>query len=152
MKRSNSYGRMSLSTKNIGLLTILIPQTIMVVHQSHLFLHTICTSYGRGVRSFAIPNRLLFCSFITSARSILLIGTELTPPFNFTPHDCYIWQIYQGVALSLILIAVDTILILRGESNKAIYSLAFLFLLQISLCALSWQCRCAMGSVVLFSY
>lgn len=45
--------------------------------------------------------------------SILLIGTELTPPLHFTSHDCYIWQIYQGVAISLILIAVDTILILR---------------------------------------
>jgi len=45
--------------------------------------------------------------------SILLIGTELTPPLHFTSHDCYIWQIYQGVAISLILLAVDTILILR---------------------------------------
>jgi len=45
--------------------------------------------------------------------SNLLIGTELTPIFHFTPHDCYIWIVYQTVALSLILTAVDTILILR---------------------------------------
>lgn len=45
--------------------------------------------------------------------SILFIGTELTPSFHFTPHDCYIWQVYQGVAASLILMAIDTILILR---------------------------------------
>ncbi|KAF8813837.1 hypothetical protein BYT27DRAFT_7180605 [Phlegmacium glaucopus] len=45
--------------------------------------------------------------------SILLIGTELTPPLHFTPHDCYIWQIYQAIAASLILMAIDTILILR---------------------------------------
>jgi len=45
--------------------------------------------------------------------SILLIGTELTPSFHFTSHDCYIWQIYQGVAVSLILTTVDTILVLR---------------------------------------
>ncbi|PPQ87463.1 hypothetical protein CVT25_008199 [Psilocybe cyanescens] len=45
--------------------------------------------------------------------SILFIGTELTPHFHFTPHDCYIWQIYQGVVASVIVAAVDTILILR---------------------------------------
>jgi hypothetical protein len=26
------------------------------------------------------------------SRSILFIGTELTPHFHFTSHDCYIWQ------------------------------------------------------------
>ncbi|CAA7261727.1 unnamed protein product [Cyclocybe aegerita] len=45
--------------------------------------------------------------------SILFIGTELTPYFHFTPHDCFIWQVYQGVAASTIVTAVDTILILR---------------------------------------
>ncbi|KAF8160763.1 hypothetical protein B0H34DRAFT_351024 [Crassisporium funariophilum] len=45
--------------------------------------------------------------------SILLIGSELTPHFHFTPHDCYIWQIYQGVAASTIITTVETILILR---------------------------------------
>ncbi|KAF9452727.1 hypothetical protein P691DRAFT_803449 [Macrolepiota fuliginosa MF-IS2] len=45
--------------------------------------------------------------------SILCIGTELTPLFHFTPHDCFIWQVYQAVAVTLIIMAVDTILILR---------------------------------------
>ncbi|KAJ3514113.1 hypothetical protein NLJ89_g2564 [Agrocybe chaxingu] len=45
--------------------------------------------------------------------SILFIGTELTPYFHFTHHDCFIWQVYQGVAASTIVTAVDTILILR---------------------------------------
>ncbi|KAH9485097.1 hypothetical protein JR316_0002004 [Psilocybe cubensis] len=45
--------------------------------------------------------------------SILFIGTELSAYFHFTTHDCYIWQIYQGVAASVIVGAVDTILILR---------------------------------------
>jgi len=45
--------------------------------------------------------------------SILLIGSELTPHFHFTPHDCYIWQIYQGAAASTIIATVDTVLILR---------------------------------------
>lgn len=45
--------------------------------------------------------------------SILCVGTELTPRFNFSPHDCFIWQVYQAVAVTLVIIAVDTILILR---------------------------------------
>ena len=105
------------------------------------------------VRSSSLTDSLLAHSLPWEvSRSTLLIGTELTPPLNFTPHDCYIWQIYQAVALSLILIAVDTILILRGESNKAIYHTCILILITTSLCALSWKCCYAMGSVVLFSY
>ncbi|KAF9567978.1 hypothetical protein CPC08DRAFT_757861 [Agrocybe pediades] len=45
--------------------------------------------------------------------SILFIGTEITPQFHFTPHDCYIWQIYQGVAASMVIAIVDTVLVLR---------------------------------------
>ncbi|KAF9482189.1 hypothetical protein BDN70DRAFT_875495 [Pholiota conissans] len=45
--------------------------------------------------------------------SILLIGSELTPHFHFTQHDCFIWQVYQGVAASFIIATIDTILILR---------------------------------------
>ena len=74
------------------------------------------------VRSSFLANFLFTHSLHwVASRSILLIGTELTPPFHFTPHDCYIWQVYQAVALSLILTVVDIILILRGKSNKAIY-------------------------------
>ena len=52
-QRLNSYGRTfssSLSMENIGLITVPIPQTIMVIHQSRLFLHTICSCDGRNVR------------------------------------------------------------------------------------------------------
>ncbi|KAF9010562.1 hypothetical protein BDQ17DRAFT_1234447, partial [Cyathus striatus] len=45
--------------------------------------------------------------------SILLIGSELSPRFHFTRHDCFIWQVYQGVAASTVVLIVDTILILR---------------------------------------
>ncbi|KAJ7729508.1 hypothetical protein DFH07DRAFT_994922 [Mycena maculata] len=46
--------------------------------------------------------------------SILAIGSpELTPQFHFTPHDCFIWQVYQGVAAILLFSAVDYIIILR---------------------------------------
>ncbi|KAJ7072593.1 hypothetical protein C8F01DRAFT_253595 [Mycena amicta] len=46
--------------------------------------------------------------------SILTIGSpELTPRFHFTPHDCFIWQIYQGIATLFIFAAVDYVLILR---------------------------------------
>ncbi|KAJ7782778.1 hypothetical protein B0H16DRAFT_1494348 [Mycena metata] len=46
--------------------------------------------------------------------SILPIGSrELTPAIHFTPHDCFIWQVYQGVATVLIFSAVDYVLILR---------------------------------------
>ncbi|KAJ7039107.1 hypothetical protein C8F04DRAFT_317552 [Mycena alexandri] len=46
--------------------------------------------------------------------SILTIGSpDLTPSFHFTPHDCFIWQVYQGVATVLVFAAVDCVLILR---------------------------------------
>ncbi|KAF8891739.1 hypothetical protein BD779DRAFT_144646 [Infundibulicybe gibba] len=45
--------------------------------------------------------------------SILFVGTELSPQFHFSPHDCFIWQVYQGVASISIVASVDFILILR---------------------------------------
>ncbi|KAJ7129016.1 hypothetical protein C8R43DRAFT_690735 [Mycena crocata] len=46
--------------------------------------------------------------------SICIIGSpEITPQFHFTSHDCFIWQVYQGVATLLIFAAVDYVLILR---------------------------------------
>ena len=104
----------------------------MVIQQSYLFFHTICTCHGRGVRPLTILNRPFFAHSLYwgVSRSVLLIGTELTPPFHFTPYDCYIWQVYQAVALSLILTVVDIILILRGKSNNHLLTLAFLFLLK----------------------
>jgi hypothetical protein len=54
-----------------------------------------------------------FSSF-TSLSSILFVGTELTPQFHFTPHDCYLWQVWQGVSAMTVMTAVDIILIVRG--------------------------------------
>ncbi|KAF7375891.1 hypothetical protein MSAN_00003500 [Mycena sanguinolenta] len=46
--------------------------------------------------------------------STLLLGSpELTPQFHFTPHDCFIWEVYQGVGTVLVFGAVDYVLILR---------------------------------------
>ncbi|KAJ6495695.1 hypothetical protein C8R47DRAFT_369603 [Mycena vitilis] len=46
--------------------------------------------------------------------SVLFIASpELTPPLHFTAHDCFIWQVYQGVATVLVFAAVDYVLILR---------------------------------------
>ncbi|KAJ7188608.1 hypothetical protein C8R46DRAFT_26300 [Mycena filopes] len=46
--------------------------------------------------------------------SIVVLGCpQFTPQFNFTAHDCFIWQIYQGIASVLTLVAVDYVLILR---------------------------------------
>ncbi|KAJ7690720.1 hypothetical protein B0H17DRAFT_586501 [Mycena rosella] len=45
---------------------------------------------------------------------LILIGSPaLTPRFHFTPHACFIWQVYQGVATVLVYSAVDCVLILR---------------------------------------
>jgi hypothetical protein len=48
-----------------------------------------------------------------ASRSILFVGTELTPAFHFTPHDCFLWQVWQGVASLLTAVAVDVVLVLR---------------------------------------
>ncbi|EIN06716.1 hypothetical protein PUNSTDRAFT_145229 [Punctularia strigosozonata HHB-11173 SS5] len=45
--------------------------------------------------------------------STLLVGTELTPQFHFTSHDCFIWQVWQGAAAIALEMAVDIVLILR---------------------------------------
>ncbi|KAJ6497738.1 hypothetical protein C8R45DRAFT_137901 [Mycena sanguinolenta] len=45
--------------------------------------------------------------------TLLIASPELTPQFHFTPHDCFIWQVYQGVGTVLVFGAVDYVLILR---------------------------------------
>lgn len=42
--------------------------------------------------------------------TIMFLGT---PPFTFTNHECYIWNVYQAIASLLIVACVDYILILR---------------------------------------
>ncbi|KAF4598135.1 hypothetical protein EYR38_006531 [Pleurotus pulmonarius] len=45
--------------------------------------------------------------------AITFVGTEIAESFHYTTHDCYIWQVFQGVASVSIIAAVDVILILR---------------------------------------
>lgn len=47
-------------------------------------------------------------------RTILFLGT---PPFTFTPRECYIWNVYQALASTLLVAAVDWILVLRSTSR-----------------------------------
>ncbi|KAF7350568.1 hypothetical protein MSAN_01616600 [Mycena sanguinolenta] len=46
-------------------------------------------------------------------RSILFVGTDITPGFNFTFPDCEVWETYKAAAALLVVAAVDYILILR---------------------------------------
>ncbi|KDR75166.1 hypothetical protein GALMADRAFT_249108 [Galerina marginata CBS 339.88] len=67
---------------------------------------------------------------------LLLVGTELSPHFHFTPYACYVWQIFQGVVASSIVVAVDIILILRvcalyHRQRTIRGGVFFLFLLEI---------------------
>ncbi|KAH9485099.1 hypothetical protein JR316_0002006 [Psilocybe cubensis] len=69
-------------------------------------------------------------------RPLLLVGSELTPYFHFTPRDCYIWQVYQGVAMLVVVALTDIILLLRVNAmyNQQIVvrrTVTFLFLLEI---------------------
>lgn len=64
------------------------------------------------------------------ASSILFVGTELTPQFHFTPHDCFIWQVWQGVSAILVVGAVDVILVLRGVS-RPLFSFIILMVMVV---------------------
>ncbi|KAK1231777.1 hypothetical protein PQX77_005099 [Marasmius sp. AFHP31] len=44
---------------------------------------------------------------------LLFVGTELTPYFHFTDYDCFIWQVYQGVASVCIIMSCDSVLLAR---------------------------------------
>jgi len=48
---------------------------------------------------------------------LLLVGSELTPHFHFTKHDCFIWGVYQGVLSISTPLAVDFILISRSTRH-----------------------------------
>ncbi|KAJ6493456.1 hypothetical protein C8R45DRAFT_1136693 [Mycena sanguinolenta] len=53
--------------------------------------------------------------------SLLFVGTDITPRFNFTFRDCEVWAIYQSAAAVILVAAVDYILILRGTYLFALY-------------------------------
>jgi hypothetical protein len=55
-----------------------------------------------------------------SDRSILFVGTELSPQFHFTFRDCEVWAIYQAAAALVLLAAVDYIILLRGMAFDTI--------------------------------
>jgi hypothetical protein len=44
-----------------------------------------------------------------------------TPPFTFSKHGCYIWNVYQTLASLLIVASVDYVLILRGQFPSLVY-------------------------------
>ncbi|KDR83092.1 hypothetical protein GALMADRAFT_238909 [Galerina marginata CBS 339.88] len=67
---------------------------------------------------------------------LLLVGSELSPHFHFTHQDCYIWQIYQGITTSMIILTVDVILIIRVRAlyhghRLVCHGVSVLFLLEI---------------------
>ncbi|KAJ7188604.1 hypothetical protein C8R46DRAFT_878657 [Mycena filopes] len=72
--------------------------------------------------------------------SILTIGSpEWTPFFHFTAHDCFVWNVYQGVATVLIFAAVDYILILRVYAlyhNNLIMRKVVLLAFALELCGM----------------
>ena len=87
----------------------------MDVYQIRLLHRSIFTRNGRNVSPCFSFGEEDWLTYEGLDRSILLIGSELTPHFHFSSHDCYIWQVYQGVAAGAIFTTVDTILILRGR-------------------------------------
>ncbi|KAK7054450.1 hypothetical protein VNI00_003648 [Paramarasmius palmivorus] len=44
---------------------------------------------------------------------LLLVGSELTERFHFSSHDCFIWQVYQGVISVLTIMSCDFVLLAR---------------------------------------
>ncbi|KAF7375889.1 hypothetical protein MSAN_00003300 [Mycena sanguinolenta] len=61
--------------------------------------------------------------------TLLIASPELTPQFHFTPHDCFIWEVYQGVGTVLVFGAVDYVLILRVyalyHNNPTVHRVVF---------------------------
>ena len=89
-------------------------QEKMDIHEIRVFCCSVPATDGRNVRVLVrMPRRVQIS--LPSIRSILLVGSELTPLFHFSLHDCFIWQVFQGVAAATIICTVDTILILRSE-------------------------------------
>jgi hypothetical protein len=80
------------------------------------FISSCDISLSWSKREFHISASLDVSLTRQSTSSILCVGTELTPHFHFNQYDCFIWQVYQAVAATSVIIAVDTILILRGLS------------------------------------
>ncbi|KAJ6493451.1 hypothetical protein C8R45DRAFT_187782 [Mycena sanguinolenta] len=45
--------------------------------------------------------------------SLLFVGTDITPQFNFTFRDCEVWEIYRAAGALVLVAAVSYLLILR---------------------------------------
>jgi len=79
----------------------------------------------------------LYYCYRRPCSSLTVVGTELSPAFHFTAHDCFIWQVFQGVAAALIMWAVDIVLILRGEKK-----------VPIDDCHLTLSSHCSFGALL----
>ncbi|KAJ8079888.1 hypothetical protein PM082_016713 [Marasmius tenuissimus] len=69
---------------------------------------------------------------------LLFVGTELSPYFHFTDHDCFIWQVYQGVASVCIIMSCDYILLARiyalyYHSPRIRYLVSVAYVLEIAM-------------------
>ncbi|KAL0577001.1 hypothetical protein V5O48_004983 [Marasmius crinis-equi] len=90
-------------------------------------LYDICLTFDEEVNLFwprkwtCMKLNFFFIRYIPFLVQIplLFVGTELTPLFHFTSHDCFIWQVYQGVASVCIIMSCDYVLLSR------IYALYF---------------------------
>jgi hypothetical protein len=66
------------------------------------------------VLMYVSPTSVTNIQLITKYSSILFVGTELTPQFHFTSYDCYLWQVWQGLAALLVAASLDIVLVLRS--------------------------------------
>jgi hypothetical protein len=74
----------------------------------------LCTIFSGASADVRFPSFRKIVLHTHSHRSILFVGTEISPQFHFTLYDCEVWAIYQAAAALLLLAAVDYILLLRG--------------------------------------
>ncbi|KAJ8079842.1 hypothetical protein PM082_016667 [Marasmius tenuissimus] len=84
-------------------------------------LYDICLTFDEEVHLFwqckwtLVKFNFFFIRYVPLLVQIplLLVGTELTPKLHFTDHDCFVWQVYQGVASFCVVISCDFILLSR---------------------------------------
>ncbi|KAK7057518.1 hypothetical protein R3P38DRAFT_1177795 [Favolaschia claudopus] len=83
--------------------------------------------------------------------SILFIANpDITPHFHFTSHDCFIFEVYQGVLTVLVFAAVDYILILRVYAlyhDNAVVRTAVLVAFAMEVCAMCVGLGLSLGGI-----
>lgn len=110
-------------------------QAVVDLHEICLLFCAICADASPNVRNTAYIRPFCCAHILDAARPLLLVGSELSPHFHFTPHDCFAWGVYQGVAAGVVVVVVDSILILRG---KFIYFSGITRLILASARVISW--------------